>query len=57
MIHTLHSRDEVLGILYHLEIADDTAVFSKLNHLHGLLVLKTYLIEWRKDDEIVVKCC
>ncbi|CAG8485076.1 11285_t:CDS:10 [Ambispora gerdemannii] len=55
MIHTLHNRDEVLDILHRLEITDDNAVFSKFKHLHGLLVLKAYLVEWRQDDEIVLK--
>ncbi|CAG8523931.1 13770_t:CDS:2 [Ambispora leptoticha] len=55
MIHTLHSRNEVLDILHCLEITDNNAIFSKFKHLHGLLVLKAYLIEWRQDDEIVLK--
>ncbi|CAG8468302.1 2901_t:CDS:2 [Ambispora leptoticha] len=57
MIHTLHSRNEVLDILHCLEITDNNAVFSKFKHLHGLLVLKAYLVEWRQDDEIVLKKC
>ncbi|CAG8494432.1 9888_t:CDS:10 [Ambispora gerdemannii] len=55
MIRTLHNRDEVLDILYRLEMTDDNDVFSKFKHLHGLLVLKAYLVEWRHDDEIVLK--
>ncbi|CAG8692016.1 4349_t:CDS:2, partial [Ambispora leptoticha] len=55
MIRTLHNRDEVLDILHRLEMTDDNEIFSKFKHLHGLLVLKAYLVEWRQDDEIVLK--
>ncbi|CAG8725716.1 1405_t:CDS:2, partial [Ambispora leptoticha] len=54
MIRTLHNRDEVFKMLHCLKVIDDNDVFSKFKHLHGLLVLKAYLVEWRQDDEIVL---
>lgn len=55
MLRSIEKPAMVLGLLYRLRITNDTSILKMFMKLHGSIMLKTYLREYKDNDDIIEK--